>query len=262
MKPSCYLLLFLAVLARPVFAQEEADPRRRALRIAAGVLLSAERDRAYSPLPYRGALPAVMLGYGAKNSRRTAQVWGAYGAGILENRLGGRVDVRTARIFNYTLYERRGAAAGDLRLGWSNNNTLDFRDFEDARNFSPRFDYHTSFGPAISYGHAFGGRLAGLELSVVGHLQLLGFFLQSGHVSSAPDATLGSDAGFGALWRSVRPFVPGRDWNWGTWSSLRYLLDSGTELGLAYRYEMTVLDGAHRSARSRGHYLLTITAKL
>jgi hypothetical protein len=262
MKATLCLLWFFVLSSYGAYAQEKPPDRQRHLAVEAGILYSAERDRAYSPLPYRGLLPAVLLGYGVDKAHRSERFWASYSNGTLANRFGARTEVLTARIFNYTLYERKRAEGSDWRFGWSNNNALSLRDYAEAANFSPRFDYHTSFGPAVGFDRAFGGRLAGLELTVVGHLQLLGFFVQSGYVSAAPDATLGEDIGFGSLLRSVRPFVPGRDWNWGTWSSLRYRLASGTELGLAYRYDMTVLTDSHRSTRSRGHYLFTLIAKL
>lgn len=262
MKALLYPLLLFVLTANMAYAQEAPPDRRRFLSVAAGISYSVEQDQAYSPNPYRGLLPSVMLGYGVEKANRSERTWASYGSGAIENQFGARTEILSARIFNYTLYERKRADGSDWRFGWSNNNALNWRDYAAAANFNPRFDYHTSFGPAVGFDRAFGGRLKGLELAVVGHLQLLGFFLQSGYVSDAPDATLGEELGFGSLLRSVRPFVPGRDWNWGTWSSLRYRLASGTELGLAYRYDMTVLTDSHRSTRSRGHYLFTLIAKL
>ena len=262
MYPFFCLLLVSLLLSQPAYSQSAPPDTQRTLQVTAGLLYTVERDQAYSPLAYRGVLPTVSLGYGVSRPRRTVRFWGGYGAGVLNNRFGAQAEVRTAYVFNYTLYARRRAETRGIRWGWSNHNVFRLRDYSDAANFMPRFDYHTSFGPAAGYELPFGGWLAGLKLSVVGHLQLVGFFLQSGYVSSAPDETLGADSGFGALLRSVRPLLPGRDWNWGAWSRLRYRLNAGTELGLAYRYDMTTLKAAHRSFYSQGNYLLTLTAQL
>lgn len=254
---------FLLCLALPLSgkAQEAPGHKNRALYITAGLLHSAERDEAYSSLLYSGALPSVMIGYGVEGAKKSEQVWAGYSAGNVENRFGARAGITTAGIFNYTLYHAEQEPSRGFHLGWSNNNLLSIRNYKDAANFSPRFDYHTSFGPAARYRYAFGGAISGLSVEAVAHLQLIGFFLQSGYVSDAPDGTVGA-GGFGALLRSARLFVPGRDWSWGIWPSLTYTLGSGNALSLMYRYDMAVLEDAHRSSASRGYYLLTLTAKL
>ena len=264
MKRAIFLLSFFCLAARlPLHAQDKpAAEKARALHIAAGVLHSAERDRAYSPVLYSGALPSVMLGYSVEGPDKSEQVWAGFSTGSLENRFGAQASGTTAGIINFTFYHKKKVPARGFHFGWSNNNRLSFRDFEGAANFSPRFGYHTSFGPAARYRRTFGGKLSALSLEAVGHVQLIGFFLQSGYVSDAPDGTLGGDAGFGGLLRSARLFVPGREWNWGLWPRLTYTLSSGNALSLMYRYDMAVLEGAHRSSASRGYYLLTLTAKL
>lgn len=264
MKRAIFLLSFFCLAARlPLHAQDKpAAEKARALHIAAGVLHSAERDRAYSPVLYSGALPSVMLGYSVEGPDKSEQVWAGFSTGSLENRFGAQASGTTAGIINFTFYHKKKVPARGFHFGWSNNNRLSFRDFEGAANFSPRFGYHTSFGPAARYRRTFGGKLSALSLEAVGHVQLIGFFLQSGYVSDAPDGTLGGDAGFGGLLRSARLFVPGRAWNWGLWPRLTYTLSSGNALSLMYRYDMAVLEGAHRSSASRGYYLLTLTAKL
>lgn len=259
------IYLFLLCLALPLSgkAQEAPGHKNRALHIAAGLLHFAERDEAYSSLLYSGALPSVMIGYGVEGAKKSEQVWAGLSAGNVENRFGARAGITTAGIFNYTLYHAEQEPSRGFHLGWSNNNLLSIRDFEDAANFSPRFDYHTSFGPAARYRYTFAGAFSGLSLEAVGHFQLIGFFLQSGYVSDAPDGTLGGNgSGFGELLRSASLFYPGKAWNWGLWPSLHYTLRSGTTLGFAYRYDMAILEGAHRSSSSRGYYLLTLTAKL
>ncbi len=258
-----YLFVFSLIAPFAGNAQEVEPQKTRALHIAAGPLHSAERGRAYSPLTYAGALPSVLIGYGVEGPKKSEQVWAGLSAGNVENRFGARAGITTAGIFNYTLYHSKQEPSRGFHFGWSNNNLLSMRDFEDAANFSPRFDYHTSFGPAARYRYTFAGAFSGLSLEAVGHFQLIGFFLQSGYVSDAPDGTLGNNgSGSGELLRSASLFYPGKTWNWGIWPALRYTLRSGTTLAFTYRYDMAILDGAHRSFSSRGHYLLTLTAKL
>lgn len=243
--------------------QEASDGKKRYLQIAAGPSSSAIRDRGYSPLRYSGAVPSVMMGYGAEGPEKSELFWLALSGGGLENDFGARVHTTAVRFLNYTLYHREGDPASGLHLGWSNDNALHIRDFTAASNFSPRFDYHTSFGPAARYRYVFEGALAGLSLDAVAHFQAIGFTLQSGYVSDAPAGTEGQDdPGILDVLKSARLFYPVKAWDWGAAATLRYPLGPGNSLGFSYRYDRTSIDNAHRSIRSSGRYWFTIMIKL
>jgi hypothetical protein len=259
-----YCFFFFCLFCIPEASAQARDSlKKRSLQVAGGLALSAERDRGYSPLIYSGIMPTVMLGYSLESPKKSEKVWLQYTAGKLKNRFDAPSTSRSFNLFNYTLYHPKGNAANRLQLGWSNHNHLVFRKFEDARNFQPRFDYHSSFGPAGRYQHQFGGKLSRFSLEVVAHVQLFGFFLQSSLVSGSPPGyEEEEDEGFSAILRSMRLFHPGTALDLGIWPGLHYQLKSGNSLSLSYRYDLTVLKDARRSAQSRGFYFLTLNALL
>jgi hypothetical protein len=257
------LILIPMLLSLPASAQDSPPEKQRSLEVAGGLTLSAERDRAYSPLLYSGSGLGVMLGYSVEGPKKSEKIWLQYAFGCLKNRFDALSTSRTASIFNYTLYHPQGATAKRLHLGWSNRNMLRWREFMEARNFQPRFDYHTSFGPAGRYTHQFQGKLSRFRFELFGHIQLIGFFLQSSLVSGSPPGyEEENDEGLSAILRSMRFFYPGKAWDLGIWPALHYRLNSGNSLSLSYRYDRTVLEDARRSARSRGFYFLTLNALL
>lgn len=147
-----------------------------------------------------------------------------FSAGHLENDFNTRMRSKTAGFLNYTFYFRDSDASQDFVFGWANHNLLNIRHFEDAANFSPRFDYHTSFGPAISFRRIFGGPRFRLGAEAVAHFQMIGFMLQSAYVAGGPG---GDGDGLRSLLDSATLFYPGKAWDWGMSLRLRYTLDSG-----------------------------------
>jgi hypothetical protein len=259
------LALFLAGILTPLHGQDRTDaPRKKhQLHVAGGIQLGAARDLAYTPLRYTGIMPTVYLGYSVESTKKSEQLWLHASAGTLESRFGAPMDSYNFGIFNVTLFHQLNQQQRGWHWGWSNNNVLRFRDYLGSTNFSPRVDYHTSFGPAARYRYTFDGWLKGFQVEATGHLQVIGFFVQSGFVSNAlPGYIANEDSGFQGFWDSLRLFYPGPAWDWSVWPSIRYTLRSGNTLSLEYRYEMTILEDAHRAANSHGFYLFTLTTRL
>jgi len=256
-----HLIILATLLCFGSNAQESAKEKTRHLQTAAGLMLTAERDLAYSPLRYAGALPAAMLGYSNESSHKSEELWISFGAGKLSNTTDALAQSYSAGILNYTFYHKNKEASTGWHWGFANNNFLNLRSFSDAGNYQPRFNYHTSFGPAVRYRHSFEGKLQRLNFEATGHLQLIGFMLQSGYVIGAPKG-YEEESGFGAMFNSASLFYPGKAWNWGLWPRLEYRLRSGNALCLSYRYEMAILEDTHRWAQSSGYYLITLKTML
>lgn len=257
-----YFLIVLATFSGlGINAQDKAAKNTRYLLTAPGLLLTAERDLAYSPLRYTGALPAGMIGYSNESSRKSEELWISFGAGKLSNAADALAQSYSAGIMNYTFYHKNKEAHTGWHWGLANNNHLNLRSFEDAGNYQPRSNYHTSFGPALRYRHQFEGKLGRFSMEALGHLQLIGFMLQSGYVIGAPKG-FEDDSGIEAILNSASLFYPGKAWNWGLWPRLEYQLRSGNALCLSYRYEMAMLEDTYRWAQSSGYYLITLKTLL
>ena len=257
--PVILLLSGLLILPFFVTGQDDTEKKTRQLHLAAGLLRAAQRDLAYSPLSYSGAIPSVMIGYGNEGAKKSEQFWLNFSAGELNNDFNARMRSKMAGFLNYTFYYRNTDASQDVVFGWANNNMLNIRNFEDAANFSPRFDYHTSFGPAARFRRFFGGLSPRLDVEAAAHFQLIGFLLQSGYVAGGPG---GDGDGLRSLLDSAALFYPGKAWDWGVSLRLQYILRSGNCLSFQHRFDRTTLEHSHRSARSGGHYFLMLTAKL
>lgn len=257
--PDIILLSGLLIIPFFVAGQDDAEKKTHHLDVAAGLLSMAQRDPAYSPLSYGGILPSVTIGYGNEGAKKSERFWLNFSAGHLENDFNARMRSTTAGFLNYTFYFRDSDASQDLVFGWANHNLLNIRHFEDAANFSPRFDYHTSFGPAASFRRIFGGPRFRLDAEAAAHFQLIGFMLQSAYVAGGPG---GDGDGLRSLLDSATLFYPGKAWDWGMSLRLRYTLSSGNSVSFQYRYDRTTLEKSHRSARSGGHYFLMLTAML
>ena len=87
--------------------------------------------------------------------------------------------------------------------------------------------------------------------------------LQSSYVSASPSGFVENhESNFAAVMNSMELFYPVDNWNWGIWPTVRYVFQSGNSLSFHYRYDMLLLDGAHRFSKSTGTYLIRITTLL
>lgn len=244
-------------------AQGDLPKKKFQIHLAGGIKHSAERDQAFSSLVYSGWKPSVMAGLEIRQTKKTELFLISYNSGELANRFGNVSESSSINMFNYTLYHKGQETNENFNIGWSNNNNVTWTDFDEAKNFSPRFSYLTSFGVAGQYRHTFSGKFSGLTVEAVAHLQLIGFKLQSSYVSASPSGYEGNySSGFSAAWNSMELFYLFKNWNWGLWPALRYTFKTGNSINFKYRYDMLILNGAHRTSNSSGNYLITITTLL
>jgi hypothetical protein len=245
-------------------AQDPAQPGgpKHQLAVSFGVQNHAERDAAYSPLIFAGALPSLALHYRHQGRSSSDHIHVSIAQGQTQNRFGAGMHLLNASLFTYKFYHRSGADK-NLQFGWSNQNVVRVRRFADANNFNPRADVHTSFGPAMRYRYTPSILRQRLRLEMVMHLQAIGFLIGSDYVSPFPAGfTDRTRSGLSALWHSARLLYPGPMWHGGIWPQLWYDLSSGTQLGFSYRYDLNLLEGHHRSASSQGQYLFTLNMAL
>lgn len=104
---------------------------------------------------------------------------------------------------------------------------------------------------------------SGFSPEAIGNIQLIGFKIQSSFVSESLSGYEDNyESGISATWNSMTLFYPFNNWNWGIWPSLRYTFKSGNSIHVLYRYDMFILESAHRLSSSTGNYLITITTLL
>lgn len=255
MKNSLFLILFLLFLS-PVLAQE----KNYTLLLNTGTQNAWERDFAYSPLVYKGSNAGFTLGFSSEGEKKTDEVYIHYSRLPLQSQFSAEMKATHASIMTYTFYKPNWLPE-QLNLGWSNNNALSLRNYQDSQNFNPRFDFHTSFGPAARYQTFFGKNQQWRFASQV-HLQVIGFIFSASYLTSPPDPFLHEQSTFNAFMQSIRFFQPFRQHDLGMLNQLFYQLSNGNEVGIGYRWHYTSLENAHRSQRSGGHYFFQLNFKL
>lgn len=251
------LLLGLFLLSQTcAFAQES----QKTILINAGTQNLWERDFGYSPLVYKGSAIGLTLGYANVTEKKTDEVYLHYSKLALQSPYNAEMAATHASITTYTFYKAEWLP-DKFTLGWSNNNALSLRNYEDAQNFSPRFDFHTSFGPALRYQTFFGNQQQ-WRFTSQAHWQVIGFLFSASYVTSPPDPFLHEQSTFNAFLQSIRLFQPFQQQDLGVLSQLFYQLQSRNEIGIGYRFHYTSLENAHQSQRSGGHYFLQLNFQL
>lgn len=250
------LLLSLILVQVSVFAQG----KQRTLFWNAGTQNTWERDFAYSPLLYQGSSLGFTLGYASVGEKKTDEVYVHYSRIPMQNAFGAEMIGTHASIITYTFYKAAWLPE-KFTLGWSNNNALSLRNFQDAQNFNPRFDFHTSFGPAVRYQSLF-GKEQQWRFSSQAHWQVIGFLFSASYVTSPPDPFLHEQSAFNAFTQAIRLFQPFQQQDLGILNQLFYQLSNGNEIGIGYRFNYTNLENAQRSQRSAGHYFFQLNFQL
>lgn len=249
-------LLFLFGFIFQGFAQD----KQRTLFWNLGSQNTWEQDLAYSPLTYKGSSIGFTMGYASQGAKKRDEIYLHYGRISMQNPFGAVMVGTHAQVMTYTFYKANWLPE-KFTWGWSNNNALSLRNFQDALNFNPRFDFHTSFGPAARYESMF-GKKAQWRFSSQVHWQLIGFLLSASYVTSPPAPFLQEQPTLTAFWQSIRFFQPFQQTDIGMLNQLFYRLSNGNEFGLGYRFNYMNLQHEQRSQRSSGHYFLQFNFQL
>jgi hypothetical protein len=251
-----FLVVSIFLMQLSLFAQE----KQRTLFLNVGPHNTWEMDFAYSPLLYKGSALGFTLGYGSVGEKKTDEVYVHYSRQPLQNAFGAEMTGTEASVITYTFYKAAWLPE-KFTLGWSNNNALSLRNFQDAQNFNPRFDFHTSFGPAVRY-QTFFGKSDQWRFSSQAHWQVIGFLFSASYVTSPPDPFLHEQPAFNAFIQAIRLFQPFQQQDLGILNQLFYQLSNGNEIGIGYRFNYTHLENAQRSQRSAGHYFFQLNFQL
>lgn len=250
----------LSLLAAPASA-EEPDPRSHRLTVGGGVVSAAQLERGYSPLIFAGPLAAAELTYHRGRGGRENLFRLGFSSGALQNRHGRSLDTLTLRFLVVNLFP-----IGDdspFRVGFSNDNQFNSRNIQGFINFTGRSDYFTSFGPAATFDHDFAVFGQTFSFNALGHIQLLGFYLPSGYVSSLPRGFGYEPGGFvGSLLGSSFLFHPGSAISLGLRPELEWSWRPSSSLVVSYNYDLVALRHVHPSRRSQGHLLLSLRVDL
>ncbi|MCC5937110.1 MAG: hypothetical protein JJU34_07500 [Lunatimonas sp.] len=233
---------------------------QRTLYLNAGTQHSWERDHGYSPLVYSGSAVGFTLGCASIREKKTDEVYIHYSRLPLQNAYAAEMIGTHASIMTYTFY-RANWLPEQLDVGWSNNNALSLRNYQDAQNFTPRFDFHTSFGPTARYQQSFGTEQQ-WRFAAQAHVQVIGFLFAASYLTSPPDPFLHEQSTFQAFMQSIRLFQPFRQHDLGMFNQLFYRLSNGNEIGIGYRWNYSSLENTHRSQRSGGHYFIQLNFQL
>jgi hypothetical protein len=237
-----------------------AQEVKRALMLNFGTQNIWERDYGYSPLVFQGSNAGFTLGYMNVGEKKRDEVYLHYSRIPMLNDFDATMVGTHASVMTYTFYKANWLPEKFI-FGWSNNNALSLRNFQDAQNFNPRFDYHTSFGPAIRFQTNFGNEQK-WRFTSQAHWQIIGFLFSASYVTSPPDPFLHEQSTFNAFWQSIKFFQPFQQYDLGILNQLFYQLPNRNELGIGYRFNYTSLENAHRSQRSGGHYFFQLNFKL
>jgi len=218
-------------------------------------------DQGYSPLIYTGMEYSGILAY-QRIKGRNENIWlFQYTSGNLQNQFHRNVNTVSVNLTAFTFHKSNSESR--VNWGWANNNSFHTRHIDDFQNFNGRTDYFSSFGPALKYFSPFEWKEKNISFQVISHIQLLGFIIPSGYVSSLPQ-------GFGyeqnsfvqSVLQSVHIFYPGSAVNAGLWPGLQWNLESGNSIGFNYLYEFTWLRGEQLSSRSISSFFLTLNMAL
>lgn len=257
---SILLLLFVGWFGAlsPGYAQ-----KNRSLHISPGIQYAAERDFGFSPLMFTGWQGFFSGAYSTEGSSKSDFLEVGFSGGSLANSYDTRMDIKTGSVLSFTFYHGSKDAFRGLHWGWSNHNAFSIRDNEAAINFNNRFDYFTSFGPAIRYRMPFELLKRNISFQALAQFQLIGFSIQSSYVSQGPRGyEREQNAGLDVMIRSFDLFYPGNSWNFSVWPALSYELESGTLLRFNYRFDYTSIKGSHLLARSQGKWFISIIAAI
>lgn len=225
-----------------------------------GLRSEALRDMGYSPLVFSGLGLSGMLGY-EKKAESKETIWMLnYSQATTNNVFERKLTATNVGLLNLNFYPRENKS---FSWGWSNNNALQHRYISGFDNFNGRTDVFTAFGPAVQFKKQLQVKERNFVFSAVSHIQLLGFYLPSGYVSSLPSGFgYEPNGAFKGFWQSIYLFYPGGAFNVAIWPKLEWQLKTGNSIGLQYFYEYTRMQGAQMHERSTGMWLLNFSMKI
>ncbi|MCC5938804.1 MAG: hypothetical protein JJU34_16105 [Lunatimonas sp.] len=233
----------------------------KSLGVGSGMQVFAERDRAFSPLLYRGQRSVFNLNYTQEEKSKTMLSTIYYARGFAESAGENELELWTGGAQWHTYYHQQGNVP--LRLGWSAVSEFNKRRHEGFANFNERSDFTISLGPALSFALPFRLVKSHLHLEGSAHLQVVGFKVASDFISPEPRRRgIDSEQHFWGFLDILDPFIVPRDLRMGLDTSLVYQFSSGNALAFRYAFDFQQLRLAHSLQRGRGNYGLVLHVRL
>jgi hypothetical protein len=253
-----YGLILLSLAATVSAGSDEPRNLSRTVSVGSGLVSTAQVDAGYSPLVFSGWKASVGATHTRVKGRREMVFALDYAGGTLRNRHGRNLTSTSLGWSVITLYGR--GEESPFSWGWAQNNHFDTRTVADFLNFTGRTDYFTSAGPAGRYSASFALGRHELAFRVLGHFQLLGFYIPSGYISSRPRGFgYEQDGILASILNSAFLFHPGSAINLALRPELQWRLGENSVLGLSYLYDFSYFRHIHSARRSRGNIGLSLT---
>lgn len=242
MRSTCNHFLFLFLLTCMVHLNAFSQPSGN-LWLSTGFQAFTSRDAGFSSMKYSGPRSFSTGAFALQRPHKTETFQVEFGIGPLSNQIGNSLNALSAGFWNSTFYHREKDADRGLHWGWSNQNLLNLRRHNGFTNYSLRYDYFTSIGPALRYRYPFQWKGQQFSWQTLAHWQVVGFQIKSGFIGADPAGVTEDGEPLDNFLRAVDPFYVGRDWHLGLESTLVWTLPAGNDLALRYRPEFAFLKG-------------------
>jgi hypothetical protein len=255
-----FLLILLLWSAMWVGHAAADSSRTSHVSAGAGLLSAAVIDEGYSPLQFSGTQGALNIGYARATQSKENLLRFGYSAGTLQNRHGRNLETLTVDFLVAALYRWDDSP---FSVGWAQGNQFHSRTIDDFLNFTGRADYFSAIGPAAQYATPLQFANQRLSFRALGHVQVFGFYIPSGYVSSLPKGFGYEQSGFlKSVYRSAFLFHPGSAVHIGVTPELQWQIGENSRLGLGYAYNYSTFRQIHPSTFSHGNYLLSLQVGL
>lgn len=255
-------LFFVFVLLTQLVTIDAYSQSKGNLWLATGLQFQSSRDQGFSPMLYKGNRSFSLASFDLKSDDKSEVFQLEFGYGPLTNRFGNSMNSLSLGLLNYTFYHKESPAERGIHWGWSNQNEFTIRRHNGFSNYSLRYDYYTSVGPALRYVYPFEWKGQSFEWQTMAHLQLLGFQIKSGYIGADPEGVSGDASVVENFLRALDPFYAGRDWSMGLESNLVWTLPTGNRLGIRYRPEISTLGGGQPVQRIGQTLLVMVNIRL
>lgn len=222
------------------------------LWLSTGFQTFTSRDEGFSSLAYNGPRSFSTVALELQRPHKSEILRFEFGIGPLSNRIGNTLNALSAGFWNSTFYHREKDANRGLHLGWSNQNQVNLRRHNGFTNYSFRYDYFTSVGPALRYRYPFQWKGQQFSWQTLAHWQVVGFQIKSGFIGADPAGFSEDGEPLENLLQAMDPFYLGKDWHLGLESTLVWTLPSGNDLALRYQPDFSILNGG-QSVHRVGH---------
>jgi hypothetical protein len=228
-----------------------------------GIVSHAVRDELMSPLTFAGAGFFISLKWRTEKITQSDHILFQYSTGTMRNSFSDPIDFQTFNLMTYTFYHQPHVEDALFNWGWSNFNSLQFRNNAAFTNNSRFFEYSTTFGPAVRFQYPMTIWGKSLWWEIWGNVQLLGFYLRPSFTSPSPDGYLDPDNNtIQSFLRSLELFAPHQaiQFNWRP--GIYFPFKTANRISLHYLYEYYQLHTPKPISSSSGIWMVSLSTKI